>query len=213
MPKPTLPEGRELRWAKIELRAYDPSLDASGDDWQRAKVGGLAARFNSPAVIAGYFVEKIAPGAFTNAIQRCDVRALFNHDENLVLARNTAGTLDLAETQDGLGWECDPDNRISYVNDLRLAIRRGDVSQCSFQFQPIRQEWDYSGDMPVRTLLECDLYDVSAVTFPAYDDTSVALRTLQHAQEADRVPVVSSAQAARLLRKRQFLDRLAGPAA
>jgi phage head maturation protease len=55
-------------------------------------------------------------------------------------------------------------------------IERGDVSQSSFAFRATKEEWDETGDLPVRTVLECELFDVSPVTYPAYDDSEVGLR-------------------------------------
>ena len=63
---------------------------------------GHAAVFGQPANIAGLFLEQIVRGAFRDTIQEDDVRALFNHDPNFVLGRNVAGTLELAEDEDGL---------------------------------------------------------------------------------------------------------------
>lgn len=160
-----------------ELRAFDPDGDSVGDDAQR-DIGGYAAVFNSPTTIAGYFNERVAPGAFSDAIRTCDVRALFNHDANFVIGRNKSGTLTLDEDTRGLVWRAQPP-ATSWARDLAVSIDRGDISGCSFSFVPIEEEWDYSGDMPMRTLMRVDLYDVSAVTYPAYDDTSVAMRELR----------------------------------
>ena len=72
------------------------------------KIGGYAAVFNREAVIAGMFREQIAPGAFTDAIGRDDVRALFNHDANFVLGRTVSGTLRLSEDETGLRYDVTP---------------------------------------------------------------------------------------------------------
>lgn len=176
--------GRELRYvAAAELRAFDPDPGQdTGDDAQR-DIGGYAAVFNSPTVIAGYFREQVAPGAFSAAIKNCDVRALFNHDANFVIGRNTAKTLQLSEDDKGLLWRASPPPT-QWARDLAASIKRGDISGCSFSFIPTVEEWDYSGAMPLRTVQECDLWDVSAVTYPAYDDTTVALRTLEQHRAA-----------------------------
>ena len=195
-------EGRELRCLG-ELRAYDPDANSPTDEQQR-KVGGYAAKFNRVATIGGYFDEQIEPGAFADAIKNQDVRALFNHDENYVIGRNTAGTLDLSEDATGLRWLATPPDA-TWARDLMSSIGRRDISQCSFSFAPVVQEWDYSGDRPLRTLRRVDLFDVSAVTYPAYDDTSVALRTLS---ANGKIPPLSEAEIARVSRKRAMLDRL-----
>lgn len=148
------------------------------------QIVGYAARFNSPTQIGSYFVEKIAPGAFASAIARPDdVRCLFNHSDNYVIGRTKSGTLRIAEDAQGLRYEADaPDTQ--WANDLLVSIERGDVSQSSFCFRATREEWDETGPLPVRTILEVELLDVSPVTFPAYDDTEVGLRSLNTLRES-----------------------------
>lgn len=198
----------ERRFYSAEVRTYDPEAGDVGDSTQRS-VGGYAATFNSPTVIAGCFVEVIRPGAFAAAILRDDVRALFNHDANFVLGRNTAKTLYLGEDDKGLTWRADPP-KTQWAADLAVSIDRGDISGCSFQFIPEVEEWDYSGEMPTRTLIELGLIDVSAVTFPAYDDTTLAMRTVSEARARDaaaRHSPLSEAEQSRLGRRRSMLDR------
>jgi uncharacterized protein len=202
---------KELRFVSAaELRAYAPDGVMGGDEDQR-DVGGYAAVFNSPTVIAGYFREQVAPGAFLTAITRDDVRALFNHDANYVLGRNRAGTLKLSEDERGLVWRATPP-KTSWAADLAVSIERGDISGCSFSFVPTVEEWDFSDDLPMRTIRECELYDVSAVTYPAYDDTSVAMRSAAESLVATHrqglaVPMSPAARAKIAARKRQ-LDSL-----
>lgn len=146
-------------------------------------IAGYAAVFNSDTRIGDYFIERIAPGAFAKAIGRDDVRCLFNHSDNLVLGRTKSGTLRLSEDSKGLRYECDPPDT-TWARDVVALIGRGDVSQSSFAFRALRQEWDDSGEIPVRTILEVELYDVSPVTYPAYDDTEVGVRCLTEARSA-----------------------------
>jgi len=142
------------------------------------KIIGHAAMFNSRTRIGWSFYEEIAPGAFTKTIQEADVRALFNHDMNYILGRTKSGTLRLSEDEKGLAIDCDPP-QTDLIRDLVLApIQRGDVDQMSFAFEAVRTEWiDQENDLPIRRLLEVKLYDVSPVTFPAYEDTDVAVRS------------------------------------
>lgn len=139
---------------------------------------GHAALFNNRTVIGGSFYEEIEPGAFSKTIQESDVRCLWNHDMNFVLGRTKSKTLQLNEDEKGLLIEDDPP-QTQLVNDMVLEpIRRGDVDQMSFSFDAVRTEWiEQQNDFPVRKLLEVRLYDVSPVTFPAYPDTDVAVRS------------------------------------
>lgn len=150
------------------------------------RITGYAAVFNSLSDDLGGFAERIMPGAFKRTIKTADVRALINHDPNLVLGRTTSGTLTLEEDSKGLKFTCElPDT--NYANDLRKVISRGDVSQCSFGFAMVKQRWlddTASGGNRIRELLDVDLFDVSAVTYPAYQDTSVQLRDLRRAYES-----------------------------
>jgi uncharacterized protein len=202
---------KELRFnPAAELRAFDR---AAGDAAPR-DMGGYAAVFNSPTVIAGYFREMVAPGAFAKAIKTDDVRALFNHDSNFVIGRNVSKTLVLTEDDKGLAWRATPPDT-QWARDLAVSIERGDISGCSFSFIPTIEEWDYSGDMPLRTVQECELYDVSAVTYPAYTDTDVALRdqalrTVEAHKPGGLVTLgpLTLADRSRLDRKRRLLDSL-----
>ena len=151
------------------------------------KIAGHAEVFNSLSEDLGGFREKINPGAFAKAINKDDIRALFNHDSNHVLGRNKAGKLRLAEDNKGLAVEIDPPDTQT-GRDLMVSIERGDINQMSFGFRVLKQEWDESGDEVIRTLKEVDLFDVSPVTFPANLNTNVGVRELRNWQKS-QVPV------------------------
>lgn len=140
---------------------------------------GHAAVFGQLSEDLGGFREQIAPGAFRDAIETDDVRALFNHDANYVLGRNRSGTLRLAEDARGLAIEIDPPDTQT-IRDLVIApIERGDVTQMSFGFsvRPNGQDWAKNDEgQTIRTLKKVRLYDVSPVTFPAYPQTDIAAR-------------------------------------
>ena len=178
----------------IERRFYvDVELRVDDDE---GGITGYAAVFNKWSQDLGYFKEKIRQGAFKKTIKENDIRALINHDPNLIIGRTKNKTLELWEDDKGLGFNVKlPDT--SYANDLRTSIERGDISQNSFGFQTVQDEW--SNDGSKRTLLEVKLFDVSPVTFPAYTQTSVKLRSgidLREIDEAliraDRGTVVES---------------------
>lgn len=165
---------REIRIATAELRVIP-------GDGVPTKITGHAARFNSMSEDLGGFREQIEPGAFAKSILTADVRALWNHDDNIVLGRNKSGTLRLSEDVEGLLFEVDmPDTQL--VRDMVAGpISRGDVSQCSFGFYTIADRWDKRDGEWIRTLLEAELTDVSPVTYPAYRQTDVAVRSMQAA--------------------------------
>jgi len=139
---------------------------------------GYAARFNKWSEDLGGFREKIAPKAFSKAIKNSDTRALFNHDSNYVLGRTTAKTLDLREDDKGLKFSVIPPDT-QWARDLGVSMERGDITQCSFGFTLGVDEWNEGKDGVTRTIREvANLADISVVTYPAYPDTEVALRSL-----------------------------------
>jgi hypothetical protein len=123
------------------------------------------------------FWEQIAPGAFDRALsEEQDVRFLVDHDPSRVLARIASGTLSLSSDKKGLLVDADLADT-SVGRDLRVLLERGDVSQMSFGFVVNQDEWAMQKDgTELRTIHDVDLFDVSAVTFPAYPQTDAAIR-------------------------------------
>jgi HK97 family phage prohead protease len=137
---------------------------------------GYAAVFNSETNL-GPFREQVAPTAFNKTIRDgADVRFLVNHD-GLPFARTKSGTLSLDTDERGLRVEARLDPKNPEVQALASAMRRGDLDQMSFGFQTVQDEWDDSAEPSLRTLKEVRLFDVSVVTYPAYEDTTAELRS------------------------------------
>lgn len=184
----------ERRTLKVELRS-----ETGGE---KPIMRGMAAMFNSSSEDLGGFREIIAPGAFRDAIGVSDIRALFNHDSNMILGRTASGTLRVMETDEGLAFELDPPDT-TYARDLAVSMERGDISQCSFGFSVEEGgdtwEKDSCGTKWVRTINKVGrLYDVSPVTYPAYPETKCALRSLEKAQEAVKPPVFDDTELRKL---------------
>jgi len=188
-----LPE-RETRFltGEIEIRA--------AAETEKPRVRGYAAKFNVESENLGndeYQIrETIAPGAFDDVLND-DVRALFNHDSNLILARskNGEGTLRMGVDGTGLWYEFDaPDTQAG--RDLMENIRLGNVDQSSFSFTVRKedQKWERTkeGEGPTivkRTIAKvARLFDVSPVTYPAYPDATVALRSMQESITEPETP-------------------------
>lgn len=163
-----------------ERRIIDAEMRVSRAEGEPPKITGYAAVFNSLSENLGGFREQIAPGAFSEAIGVDDVRALWNHNPDHILGRTRAKTLTLREDERGLAIEIiPPDTQLA--RDLMTSMERGDVTQMSFAFsvKPNGQNWGTGADgEDVRTLTNVHLYDVSPVTYPAYTDTTVAVRNL-----------------------------------
>lgn len=170
----------------IEIRKHitlNAEIRATTGDNGARRLEGYAALFNTPSGEGNLdgFRERVKPGAFTKSLKNgADVRCLLNHDANYVLGRTKAGTLRCAEDSRGLRFVCDlPDTQTA--RDIHESIKRGDIDQCSFAFRCISDAWsevrEKDGSTSLyRDLLEVDLLDVSAVTYPVYEDTSVDAR-------------------------------------
>jgi uncharacterized protein len=162
---------------KREYRA-NPGLELRQDLGGPLKIRGYAAVFNKLSEPLEGFREMILPGAFKKSIT-ADVRALVGHDDTQIIGRTKSGTLTLREDDHGLYIEIDPPNT-QVGRDTVESIRRGDLDQMSFGFQVPKngQKWRHEDKELIRELVEIDLADVSVVTFPAYPQTSVAVRSL-----------------------------------
>lgn len=157
-------------------------LEMRAAEGKAPELVGYASVFNQPTTIAGMWdqwQEEVAPGAFSKTIAEADIRALFNHDSNIVLGRNKAGTLWLSEDAHGLQATIKPPDN-EWGRPVLDAVKRGDITGMSISFQAIKQEWyrpeKGSGELPKRTIREAKLYDVSPVTYPAFEATSIAAR-------------------------------------
>lgn len=159
----TLDEKRSLAFTNLEIRA----------DGDQNMLVGYAAVFDSPSEPLPW-IEYVRRGAFAKTLNDgADVRLLIDH-EGVPLARTKSGTLALEEDERGLKVEAELDPANPDAMRVLSAMRRGDMSQMSFAFRTIKDAW--SGDRQVRELKEVQLYDVSIVTFPAYEETVAELR-------------------------------------
>lgn len=164
----------------MERRALAEAPEIRATDKGKT-VAGYAAVFNQEADIGGSFREIIAPGAFKGSLDN-DVRALVDHDTGRVIGRSKAGTLRMKEDKHGLAVEIDlPDTTDG--RDLAHLLERGDISGMSFGFRVTHDEWDETKEIPTRTIRAVELFEVSAVAFPAYDGTELAMRSLERSRE------------------------------
>ena len=177
----------EKRKNEIERRNFPvEELRAITDEAGLRHIVGYAAVFNSLSEDLGGFREKIDPGAFAATLNTGDVRALKNHNSDYVLGRNKSGTLTLSEDQRGLKIDIMPPDA-QWAKDLMVSIDRKDIDQMSFGFRTIDQMWEGEYPEEIRTLMKVELFDVSPVTFPAYPDTEVGLRSLEEYRTANKV--------------------------
>lgn len=166
---------------KLERRTLKIELRQATDDGGKPLMRGYAAVFNSLSEDLGGFREQIMPGAFKDALGNSDARALWNHNPDYPLGRQSAGTLRMSEDKTGLAIEIDPPDT-QYARDLAVCMERGDIKEMSFAFTVPAggAVWDEQNGEYVRSILRFEkIYDVSPVTYPAYPDTEIGFRSAQ----------------------------------
>lgn len=155
-----------VRDGKFTTRAEDGNL----------YIEGYFAVFGSEYRMWENAIETIDEDAFNETVDG-DVRALVNHDSTLVLGRTTAGTLTLRVDRTGLWGSILINQSDQDAMNLYERVKRGDVNQCSFGFDILDQSTEViENGTTVWILKKVKLYEVSVVTFPAYEDTSVTAR-------------------------------------
>lgn len=183
---------REFRFTS-ELRATGTA--------SKPTLRGYAAVFNQRAVI-GTFAEVVMPGAFSRCLKNNpDVRALVDHESSKIIGRTTAGTLRLSQDNKGLRCEIDlPDTQLG--RDTYTSVQRGDLSQMSFGFCAVDENIVPTSDAPgiLRELHDVDVFDVSVVTYPAYEGTSITARALRSMFPHGRPEHLEARNLARTLR-------------
>ncbi len=163
-------DNKETRF--FELRAEPFEVDS-----ENLIFTGYASVFDSPYSVAdsrGVYMETVNRGAFTKTLdERDDVKFLINHD-GIPLARTKSGTLELREDEHGLFVKAELDESNPRVAEISSALKRGDLSEMSFGFHAIKDEFSTDGEQ--RTLKELRLLDVSVVTWPANPSTLATIR-------------------------------------
>ena len=190
----------DKRMCYRQTRSVPVNFQTRSDDTGPV-IAGYFAVFNNPTELWPGCIEQIAPGAFASSLG-LDVRALIDHDTRLVIGRTVAGTLTLREDEYGLYGEIKINEHDSDAMNLYARVQRGDVSQCSFGFDIVAEDYVVSpdGQTCTWTIREVKLYEVSVVTFPAYDATSVSAR------DADSAASLKSTRLER--RKKELLERI-----
>ena len=161
----------ERRWIRPAAGGFK-----TREDGEELYIEGYFAVFDSNYQIFDGATESIAPGAFTDELAE-DVRALVNHDDTLVLGRTRAGTLTLSEDTHGLYGSILVNRDDQDAMNCYARVQRGDVSQCSFGFRILEEDFEDRGAEGVHwTIKKVKLYEVSVCTFPAYTETNVKAR-------------------------------------
>lgn len=166
---------------------FESSFTTRSENGNDKYIEGYFAVFNQQTELYKNAFEEIAAGAFDNSLKNNDIRCLFNHDTAKVLGRTGNNTLELRIDAHGL-WgrvKVNPDDK--EANDIYARVQRGDISGCSFGFNPINEETEYKEDGTIKwRVLEADTLEVSIVTFPAYPQTSIQARKAEVTQYKQR---------------------------
>jgi len=174
---------------KKEIRTINtPVKVEKREDGTIKSIVGYPIVYNSDSEDMG-FIERIAPGAATKALKKSDVRGLKNHDASLIFAR-TGVNLTLTEDKTGVRMEATPVDTHNF-RETAKEVDLGLLDGQSFAFNIKGEEWDgLDTDKPKRTITEFEMiYDVGPVTYPAYPDTTVGLRTLEDARDAAKTVI------------------------
>lgn len=175
-----------IRTKDKHIRSLATNLQTRSDDETEKVIEGYFVVFNSETELFPGAFEEIAPEAFNNTLSN-DIRALINHDTNLVLGRTKAGTLELEVDEKGLFGRIKINENDTDAMNLYERVKRGDVDQCSFGFNILKEDVEHRDDGTIKwTIREVDLHEVSVVTFPAYQETSVQARMREKEQFIQR---------------------------
>lgn len=150
-----------------------------GDGTNSRRITGYAVVWNARSSDLGGFVETFAPHAFRDFFSsgKADVRGFVNHDTAKIIGRQSANTIRLYEDDKGVRFEIDV-AETSYGDDLLESVRRGDITGMSFGFRLAKNgaKYDRSGGAVLRTVTAAEMNEISPVTFPAYEASSVLNR-------------------------------------
>ncbi|MGW3688721.1 phage major capsid protein [Streptomyces sp. NPDC005125] len=180
----------------IETRAAPQPLSAE----DARKLSGYAVVFNSATRI-GPFTESVAPDAWANPGD--DVLCAYNHDTKNVLGRTRSGTLSLTVDKTGIRYDVAlPDTELG--RSVHELTKRGDIYGSSFTFICDEDQWDYSAEIPHRTVTAMRIFELGPVHTPAYPDATVSARALERGNmtmidvDAARKAVAESERAEKL---------------
>lgn len=158
---------------------FKADFETKSEEGKEKIISGYFIRFNEETELYKGVFEEIKPSAIVNSLEANDVRCLFNHDSAIVLGRTGNSTLRLRADEIGLWGEVTINPNDKQANDIYARIERGDINACSFGFIPLKEEIENRSDGSVKFIVsDIDLKEISAVTFPAYPQTSISARKL-----------------------------------
>lgn len=172
---------RTIRTKENHIRSRITDLQTRSESDKKV-IEGYFIVFNSETELFPGAFEEVAPEALRNTLDN-DIRALVNHDPNLVLGRTKNNTVDLRVDEKGLYAVIEINENDSDAMNVYERSKRGDYSNASFGFRILKEDEEIRDDGTIKwTIREIELFEISVVTFPAYEETSVQARMKQAEQ-------------------------------
>jgi HK97 family phage prohead protease len=173
-------DNSERLWWQMQLRSADPDLKA----WWRMELRSIDGKiigqipYDSLSEDMGGYFESLKYGVFSDDLRsKKEIYFLWSHDYSKPLGSTGSGTLKLWDTSIGLNFELIP-GRTTAGRDALESIRRGDCKGVSFGFKINKASWKITGKGKVRVIEDAELFELSAVVWPAYKGTTIGTRNL-----------------------------------
>lgn len=171
---------------ELQIRSITSDLETRAAEDGDLYLEGYFAVFNSETELWPGAYEEIDPEAFANTLGN-DIRALINHNTDMVLGRNKANTLELKTDSHGLWGRIKINPNDTDAMNTYERVKRGDISGNSFGFNILGEETEFRDDGTVKwRITDIDLHEVSVVTFPAYEQTNIQARKKEVEQHKQR---------------------------
>jgi len=172
----------EIRRAAEGIQRRTLELRADGNNFE---ISARAIKYNAISQDLGGFVERIAPGCFSDSLSAGDeIVCLVNHNQSEILGRTRNSTLSISDSPSEMRFRCKLNKNVQAHRDLWELVKDGTISECSFAFTCDKQTWDESGTVPLRTVQHGRLMDVSVVVSPAYSDGATLAEARARGQQA-----------------------------
>lgn len=166
-----------MRKIKTRQAYFNTTFKTRNEDDGKKYIEGYFIRYNEETELWEDTFEEVSPGAVTKSLKENDVRALFNHNSELVLGRAGNNTVTFKDDEIGLWASIEINENDQTALDVYARVERGDINACSFGFRHPKEEVENREDGTTKFILkEVDLLEISAVTFPAYPTTSIEAR-------------------------------------
>ena len=174
------------REKEIQIRSITNKLETRAEQDGELYLEGYFAVFNTLTELWPGAYEEIDPTAFDKTLGN-DIRALINHNTEMVIGRNKANTLELKADSHGLWGKIKINQKDTDAMNAYARVERGDISGNSFGFNIIAEETEYRDDGTVKwRITEIDLHEVSVATFPQYPKTNIQARKKEVEQHKER---------------------------